>query len=137
VASALDLLNASERASQKNIAEHGVGTYMAQQKKYISPASVQKRELWGFERRRRRLEDFLNYRYSDECHFACGLQRQARIHRRRGRKARNMPTKIQFRIKRRNQEFHVFAYIGHEFKSQLYVYAGLFWRISSLPIGYF
>jgi DDE superfamily endonuclease len=124
VASAIGLANASERAIQKNMAEHGVGTYMTQQKKYISPASVSKRELWGFDRRRWHLEDFLNYRYSDECHFACGLQRQARIHRRRGRKARNMPTKIQFRIKRRNQDLHVFAYIGHDFKSQLHFYIG-------------
>jgi DDE superfamily endonuclease len=124
VASALGLADASERAIQRNMAKHGVGTYMAQQKKYISPVSVQKREIWGFDRRRWNLEDFLHYRYSDECHFACGLQRQARIHRRRGREARNKPTKIQFRIKRRNQQFHVFAYIGHDCKSRLYFYEG-------------
>jgi hypothetical protein len=84
VASALGLAYASERAIQKNMAKHSVGTYMAQQKKYISPVSVSKRELWGFDRRRWQLEHFLNYRYNDECHFACGLQRQARIHRRCG-----------------------------------------------------
>jgi hypothetical protein len=62
--------------------------------------------------------------YSDECHFACGLQRQAVVHRRRSTEARNAPTKIQFRLKRRNQVWHVFAYIGWNYKSPLHFYTG-------------
>jgi hypothetical protein len=123
-ASAIGLANGSECAIQRNMAEHGVGTYMAQQKKYISQPSIEKRELWGFECRYWRKDDFKRYRYSDECHFACGLQRQARVHRRRGRDARNAPQKIQFRLKRRNQCWHVFAYIGLDFKSFLHFYTG-------------
>jgi hypothetical protein len=73
------------------MAEHGVGTYLAQQKKYIHPVTVEKRGIWGFERQYWHEDEFKRYRYSDECHFACGLQRQARVHRRRGRKARNAP----------------------------------------------
>lgn len=98
-AKALGLANGSERAIQRNMAEYGVGTYMAQQKKFISQPSIDKREIWGFERRYWHEDDFKRYRYSDECHFACGLQRQARVHRRRGTKARNTPQKQQFRLK--------------------------------------
>jgi hypothetical protein len=35
-----------------------------------------------------------------------------------------MPQKIQFRLKRRNQIWHVFSYIGYNFKSELYFYTG-------------
>jgi hypothetical protein len=51
VASSIGLANRSERAIQRNMAEHGVGTYMAQQKKFIQQPSNQKRGLWAFERR--------------------------------------------------------------------------------------
>jgi hypothetical protein len=40
VASALGLADASKRAIQRNIAKHGVGIYITQQKKYISPILV-------------------------------------------------------------------------------------------------
>jgi hypothetical protein len=33
-----------------------------------------------------------------------------------------MPQKIQFQLKRRNQIFHVFVYIGYDFKSELHFY---------------
>ena len=72
-ASALGLAKGSERAIQRNMAEHGVGTYMAQQKKFIAKASIEKRGIWAFERRYWLLPQFKNYRFSDECHFACGL----------------------------------------------------------------
>ena len=45
VASSLGLANGSERAIQRNMAEHGVGTYMAQQKKWIRQASIKKRGI--------------------------------------------------------------------------------------------
>jgi hypothetical protein len=96
------------------------GGLSAKQKKYIAQSSIDKRVIWGFERRRWLAKHFYSYRFSDECHFACGLQRRARIHRRRGEKARNMPPKIQFRSKRRNQIWHVFAHIGYNFKSELH-----------------
>jgi hypothetical protein len=35
-----------------------------------------------------------------------------------------MSTKIQYRLKRRNQVWHVFAYIGWNFKSRLHFYTG-------------
>ena len=50
-AKALGLANGSERSVQRNMAKYRVGTYIAQQKKYISQPSIEKRELWGFERR--------------------------------------------------------------------------------------
>jgi DDE superfamily endonuclease len=106
------------------MAEHDVGTYVVKQKKYIAQSSIEKRVIWGFERRRWLAKDFYGYRFSDESHFACGLQRRARIHRRRGEEARNMPQNIQFRLKRRNQIFHVFVYIGYDFKSELHFYTG-------------
>jgi DDE superfamily endonuclease len=120
----LGLADGSERAVQRNMTEHGVGTFMAQQKKYISNSSIEARKIWGFERRYYKEDHFKHFRYSDECHFACGLQRQARVHRRRGRKARDAPTKIQFRLKRRNQCWHVFAVIGWDYKSPLHFYTG-------------
>jgi hypothetical protein len=123
-ASAIGLAYGSERAIQRNMAEHRVGTYVAKQKKYIAKSSIEKRVIWGFKRWRWTEKDFHGYRFSDESHFACCLQRRARIHRRRGEKARNLPQKIQFRLKRRNQIFHVFAYIGYDFKSELHFYTG-------------
>jgi hypothetical protein len=50
-ASANGLAHGSERAIQRNMAEYGVGTYVAEQKKYISKSSIEKRVIWGFERR--------------------------------------------------------------------------------------
>ena len=102
-ASALGLAYRSERAIQRNMLEYGVGTYVAKQKKYISKSSIEKRAIWGFERRYWKENDFQHYGFSDESHFACGLQRRAQIHRRCGEKARNLPQKVQFRLKRRNQ----------------------------------
>ncbi|ERF73321.1 hypothetical protein EPUS_03154 [Endocarpon pusillum Z07020] len=124
IARAIGLDNGSERAIRRNMAEYGVGTFMAQQKKFISSTSIEKRGIWGFDRRYWHLNDFKRYKYSDESHFACALQRQARIHRRRGTDARNAPKKVQFRFKRRNQVWHVFAYIGWDFKSKLHFYTG-------------
>jgi hypothetical protein len=123
-ASAIGLAKGSERAIQRNMAEFGVGMYIAQQKKYITKSSIEKRVIWGFERRCWAEKDFYGYLFSDESHFACGLQRRARVHRRRGKKARNMPQKIQLRLKRRNQIWHLFAYISYDFKSELHFYTG-------------
>ena len=72
-ASAIGLANGSERAIQRNMKDFGVGTYMAEQKKYISQSSKKARQLWGYERRYWKIDDFKRYRFSDECHFACGL----------------------------------------------------------------
>jgi hypothetical protein len=72
-AGAIGLAHGSERAIQRNMAEHGVGTYVAKQKKYIAKSSIEKRVIWGFERRRWITKDFYSYRFSDECHFACSL----------------------------------------------------------------
>jgi predicted NUDIX family phosphoesterase len=54
-----------------------------------------------------------------------GLQRQARIHRRSDQEARNKLSKVQFKLKRQNQEIHVFAVIGHNFKGKLHFYTGI------------
>jgi hypothetical protein len=45
--SATGLANGSERAIQRNMAEHGVGTYRAQQKKFIYLNNVEKRGIQG------------------------------------------------------------------------------------------
>lgn len=123
-ASALGLAHASERAIQRNMAEHGVGTFRAIQKKFINSKNIEKRGIWAFERKYWKLKKFKRYRYSDECHFACALQRQALVHRRRGREAREAPTKTQFKFKRQNQIWHVFAYIGWNYKSSLTFFTG-------------
>jgi hypothetical protein len=81
VARSIGLDKGSERAIQRNMAEHGVGIYMAQQKKFISQPSIEKRGLWGFNRRYWHKDNYKHYKFSDECHFACGLQRQAHVHR--------------------------------------------------------
>ncbi len=47
IARAIGLANGSERSIQRNMAQHGVGTYMAQQKKFISTGSIEKRGIWG------------------------------------------------------------------------------------------
>jgi hypothetical protein len=49
-ARAIGLANGSERAIQRNMAEYGVGTYVAQQKNYIVKSLIEKRVIWGFER---------------------------------------------------------------------------------------
>ncbi len=56
--------------------------------------------------------------------FCLSLQRKARVHRRRGYKARNAPSKIQFKMKRESQVLHVMIVIGKDFKSKLHFYIG-------------
>jgi hypothetical protein len=72
-ARAISLANGSERAIQRNMAEYRIGTYIAQQKKYITKSSIEKCVIWGFKRWRWAKKDFYGYRFSDECHFTCGL----------------------------------------------------------------
>jgi hypothetical protein len=43
----LGLADGSERAVQRNMAEFGVGTYLAQQKKFISDSFIEKHKIWG------------------------------------------------------------------------------------------
>ncbi len=45
VASAIGLAKGTERAIQHNMADYGVRTYMAQQKKYIKNTSMEKRNI--------------------------------------------------------------------------------------------
>jgi hypothetical protein len=45
VAKAIGLENGSERAIQRNMTDYGVGTYAAQQKKFIRKASIEARQL--------------------------------------------------------------------------------------------
>ena len=51
IARTIGLANGSERAIQRNMTKHGVDTYITQQKKFISANSIEKRGIWGFERR--------------------------------------------------------------------------------------
>ncbi|ERF71509.1 hypothetical protein EPUS_00498 [Endocarpon pusillum Z07020] len=124
VAQKIGLANGSERAIQRNMKDFGVGTYMAAQKKMLSQGHIEARIIWGFERRYWQLDQFKQYRWCDECHFATALQRQARIHRRPGLEARNALSKTQFKLKRQNQSVHVYAVIGWNFKGQLHFYTG-------------
>jgi hypothetical protein len=45
-ASAIGLAHGSKRAIQRNMAEYGVGTFVAKQKKYILKSSIEKRIIW-------------------------------------------------------------------------------------------
>jgi transposase len=58
IASLIGLANGSERAIQRNMAEHGMSTYMVQQKKFIQQTSIQERGIWAFERRYPQKEHF-------------------------------------------------------------------------------
>ena len=73
VACSIGIIQASERTVQRNMAEYGVGTYRAAQKKFLPQSIREARVIWAFERRRWSLEQFQCYRYSDESHFALYL----------------------------------------------------------------
>ncbi|KAF7508186.1 hypothetical protein GJ744_009483 [Endocarpon pusillum] len=94
VAQTIGLANGSERAIQRNIADFGVGTYRALQKKWLPAHSIEARNLWAFEHRYHNQEDFKKYRWCDKSHFATGLQRQALVHCRRGQENREKLLKI-------------------------------------------
>ncbi len=66
VASSIGLAQGSERSIQRNMAQFSVGTYRAQQKKYIRPRNIKIREIWGFERRYWKLKKFKQYRSHNE-----------------------------------------------------------------------
>jgi hypothetical protein len=70
------------------------------------------------------VDDFKNYRWCDESHFATGLQRQALVHHRRGQNNREKLSKTQYKLKRKNQTIHVFATISWDFKGTLHFYIG-------------
>ena len=70
------------------------------------------------------MDDFKNYRWCDESHFATGLQRQALVHRRRGQNNREKLSKTQYKLKRKNQTIHVFATISWDFKGTLHFCIG-------------
>ena len=124
VARVIGITQASERTIQRNMAEFGVGTYRAAQTKFLTDTVREQRVIWAFERRRWPLQKFQSYRYSDESHFACFLQRQVMVHRRCGTEARYQPSKMQFKYKRENQIWRVFSTIGWNYKGQLHFYTG-------------
>ena len=124
VADLLGLAKGSERAIQQNMKDHGVGTFRANQLKALSKQTKEKRGIFGWEKRYWKISNLKKYRYCDESHFATHLQRQALVHRRTGKKARNKATKIQHRHKRRNQVLHVFGLIGWNWKGPLHFYEG-------------
>jgi hypothetical protein len=51
VAKKVGLVNGSERAIQRNMKNHGVGTYMAAQKKWLSQPSINARNIYAHNRR--------------------------------------------------------------------------------------
>lgn len=136
VARHIGIEEGSERAIQKDMSDYGIKTYAAAQKKWFSDTTRTARDIWAFERRYWKKKDFRRYRYSDESHFACGLQRQARIHRRRGTINRYKPTKIQYYLKRKNVTWHVFGYIGWNYKSALHFYKGTGKRNALVQVDY-
>jgi hypothetical protein len=73
VAKGISLVNGSERAIQRNMADFDVGTYRALQKKWLLDHSIKARNLWAYDRRYFHLKDFQKYRWCDESHFATGL----------------------------------------------------------------
>jgi hypothetical protein len=124
VAKQIGLADGSERAIQRNMANFGVGTYRVLQKKWLPEHSQIQRNLWAHDRRYYHVDDFKNYRWCDESHFATGLQRQAFVHRRRGQNNREKLSKTQNKLKRKNQTIHVFATISWNFKGTLHFYTG-------------
>ena len=80
IASAIGLAHGTERAIQRNMKDYGVETFRAKQRRRLLNSTKEKRELWAFERRYWKIEQFQQYRYSDESHFATLLQRLAFIH---------------------------------------------------------
>jgi hypothetical protein len=62
VAKGIGLVNGSERAIQRNMADFGVGTYRALQKKWLPDHSIKARNLWAHDRRYFHLKDFQKYR---------------------------------------------------------------------------
>ena len=108
VAQHLGISQASERTVQRRMAEYGVYTYTAAQRKAMTPercrirletlrgdASYRKRRYW------RRLAS------SNESHWGLGVAKRAPMHRRPGFKARHHPNKMQNRRKRHTQKIHV------------------------------
>lgn len=57
-ASTLGLAKGTERAIQKNMADHRVGIYAAQQKKFLKKSTIKTRQMWQFERQYWYVEDF-------------------------------------------------------------------------------
>lgn len=100
VAKKICLAEGSKRAIQRNMADFGVGTYRALQKKWLPKHSIEARNLWAHERRYFHLEDFQRYRWCDESHFATALQRQALVHRRCGQENREKLSKPQYKTKK-------------------------------------
>jgi hypothetical protein len=76
VARGIGLAKGSKRAIQRNMTEDDVGTFRAQQKKFIYLDTIKKRGVWAFERQYSILKHPKRHRYSDECYFTCALQRQ-------------------------------------------------------------
>ena len=121
----IGLANGSEHAIQRNMADSGVGTYRALQKKWLPAHSVEARNLWTFEHRYYNQEDFKKHRWCDESHFVTGLQRQVLVHRRRDQKNREKFLKTQYKLKRKNQTIHVYTTISWNFKDTLHFYTDI------------
>ena len=58
VAKKIGLAQGSERAIQRNMADFGVGTYRALQKKWLLDHLIKARNLWAYKRRYFHLKDF-------------------------------------------------------------------------------
>ena len=114
----------SERTIQRSMANHGVGTYVAAQAKFLSDANIAERMEYCAARRDWPLEKWKQFRYCDESHHGIGSARRARVHRRRGRKNRYAANKIQYRRRREPKVLHTFAVIGWDYKGELYFYEG-------------
>ena len=124
VACSLGIKDASERTIQRTMANSGVKTLVAAQAKLISQKNMDERVAYAEPRRHWSKEQWYTYRYSDETHFGLGPQRRDRVHRRRGRKNREAPNKIQYRMRRAVKSLHVFAEVGHNYKGKLLFYTG-------------
>jgi hypothetical protein len=55
----------------------GLGRILQSRKNTLTKSSIKKRVIWGFKRLRWTEKDFYGYRFSNESHFAYGLQQRA------------------------------------------------------------
>lgn len=112
VAQHLGFTEPSERTVQRLMAEYGVGTYTAAQRKAMTPERCLLRmTTLSDDPCYRTTRYWRRFVYSDEAHFGLGVAKKAKVHRRLGFDARYHPNKMQNRRKRHVQRLHVFGFV--------------------------
>lgn len=130
VAQQLGYTNVSKRTVQRRMAEYGVGTYTAAQRKAMTPERCMERVRILRASKYRTTRYWRRFAYSDEAHFGLGVTKRAKVHRRKGFQARHNANKMQNKRKRQVQRLHVFGFVFYSDnpakpgKSRLRFYTG-------------